>query len=276
MPTAGPKRTRTQREADLAETARLDRMGFTQREIAERIGVSSVQICFDLQKLRKRYVEMANVHAGERIGELLQSYRDVRQQALLAWEKSWQDAERVTVTVRPSSGDGLFADVVTTTTTIREGRLPGAQYLQVILDTYAAERKLLCLDQEQPAVFLTADAVVTLANTIMAAIGRHVHDPQLVQQMKMDVLQMMEASVPGAATATINAVPPTGDGEPTTVEQDADEPADPPADPPAADEPMPARVTTLTGINGINCVNGVNGAHGGGDEFLLEELEEPV
>jgi hypothetical protein len=261
MPTAGPKRTRTQREADLAETARLDRMGLTQRQIAERIGVSSVQICFDLRKLRKRYVEQANVRAGEKIGELLQSYRDVRQQALLAWEKSWQDAERVTVTVRPSSGDGLFADVVTTTTTIREGRLPGAQFLQVILDTYAAERKLLGLDQEKPTVFLTADAVVTLANTIMAAIGRHVHDPQLVQAMKMDVLAMLPPSVemPGAAAepAVAGAVSPE-------EEQVGAEPGD--EEPPEQHREAADVVQEPPHANGV-----LNGVHAGEDEFLLDE-----
>jgi hypothetical protein len=128
----------------LAETARLDRMGFTQREIAERIGVSSVQICFDLRKLRKRYVEQANVHAGEKIGELLAGYRDVRREAWQAW-----------------------------------ARKSDPRYLQAILDTYAAERRMLGLDQESPAIFMTPEALVTLANAIMSAIGRRVSDRRL-------------------------------------------------------------------------------------------------
>src|SRR5262245_27868678 len=186
MPTAGPKRTRTQREADLAETARLDRMGFTQREIAERIGVSSVQICFDLRKLRKRYVEQANVHAGEKIGELLAGYRDVRREAWQAWERSCLETRRVTTRT-----GGKHGEAVTTTV---EARLPGAEYMQVVLDTYAAERKLLGLDQEAPALFMTPDHLVGLANMFVAAVSSRVGDAEVVRLIQQDVLRLMETA----------------------------------------------------------------------------------
>jgi hypothetical protein len=242
MSTAGPKRTRTQREADLAETARLDRMGFSQREIAERIGVSSVQICFDLRKLRKRYVEQANVHAGERIGELLASYRDVRREAWLAWQKSWEDAERVSERVGGNAGDSV--------TTTREARLPGAEYLHVILDTYAGERKLLGLDLEQPTVFLSAESVVTMMNVLMDVVARRVRDPQLILELKQAILARLphqDVELPDTAADS----PTDKAAEPLAAAEQADgEPMDPPlasvpADPPAADEPAPA-------LNGVH------------------------
>jgi hypothetical protein len=223
-------------------------MGFTQRQIAERIGVSSVQICFDLRKLRKRYVEQANVHAGERIGETLAAYRDVRREAWQAWERSCLESRRVTTRTGGKNGDAV-------TTTV-EARLPGAEYLQVVLDTYAAERKVLGLDQESPALFLTPDAVVTVAKAIMSAIGRRVNDPQLVQQMKQDVLDMLPRSVEVPDSTIAEA---TSDAEPTAMEPVADEPDDAPQPSIAADPPAPYAAAAL------------NGVQGGGDEFALEE-----
>jgi hypothetical protein len=71
--------------------------------------------------------------------------------------------------------------------------------------------------------------------------------------MKQDVLAMLPRSVELPDTA---AETPTGDAEPTTVEQDADEPADPAAEPPAADEPVPT----------------LNGVHADSDGDLLEPI----
>jgi hypothetical protein len=244
MPAAGPKRTRTQREADLAETARLDRMGFTQREIAERIGVSSVQICLDLRKLRKRYVEQANVHAGERIGELLASYRDVRREAWLAWEKSWEDVERVTVRV---CGSDPFADVVTTTTTVRDRRLPGAEYLQLVMDTFASERRLLGLDLEQPTVFLNAENVVAMMNVLMDVVARRVHDPRLIAELKQAILARLphqDVDLPDTA-ADLQAVDAAESL--ATAEQADGEPPDPPQSSVAAD----ADVAADPALNGV-------------------------
>ncbi len=240
MATAGPKpgptRTKTQREADRAETARLDRMGFSQREIAQRIGVSSVQICHDLKTIRKRYVEQANVHAGERIGELLAGFRDVRREAWLAWQKSWEDAVRVS-----ERSGGLAGNSITRT---REGRLPGAEYLHVIMATYEQERRLLGLDELSAADFLSVENVMALTSAIFSAIGRRVSDPQLVQAMKLDVLAMLPGCVQVEAT-TADAETPAVDTEPATVEPVADEPADAhqasvAADPREPDEPESA------------------------------------
>jgi hypothetical protein len=209
MPNAGPKRTRTQREADLAETARLDRMGLTQRQIAQRIGVSCVQICFDLRKLRKRYVAAANVHAGERIGELLACYRDVRREAWQAWE-----------------------------------RKSDPRYLQVLLDTYAAERRLLGLDQLSPADFLTAANVVTLMNTVMAAVGMRVQDPETVQRIKEDVLRLLPATVQAEADG-LNSRPHTlGTSASPTPDARLDA-----TDATAANDTEPQPMPTLNGLH---------------------------
>jgi transcriptional regulator with XRE-family HTH domain len=108
----GPKRTRTQREGDYAEIARLDRRGWTQEQIAGQLGLSRAQVGFDLQKIRRRYVEQANVNAGEKIGELLASYRDVRAAAWSRWETT-----------------------------------SDPRHLYIVLNTYEHERKLLGLDQ---------------------------------------------------------------------------------------------------------------------------------
>jgi hypothetical protein len=237
---AAPHRTRTEREGHYAEISRLDRRGWTQQQIADELGISRAQVGFDLVKIRKRYLEMANLHAGEKIGEQLAAFRDLRKEAWEAWDASWR--ERVTVTVRPGSSDDPFGDVVTTTR--RESRVPDAAFLGVIRDTFAAEAKLLGLNQESPAVFLSTDNVVEMMNTLMLVVSRHVQDPRLVQQMKMEVLAMLPGAVElPAETPTISEVSPTGDAEPPEQHREA-----------ADAEPEPH-------VNGV-----LNGVHRGGDD----------
>jgi hypothetical protein len=190
--------------------------------------LSQQQVCFDLQRVRRRYVEQANVHAGEKIGELLAGYRDVR---TAAWEQ-WE-----------ATGD--------------------PRHLALVLSTYEHERKLLGLDQLSAAEFLTVESVVTLANAIMSAIGRRVNDPELVQQMKLDVLEMLPKSVkphdtPAALTPAADADELPDDYQLLTAAEpdaaDVDRAADPPPDADATAEPV------------------FNGVHGGPDGDLFEPI----
>ncbi len=113
--------------------------------------------------------------------------------------------------------------------------MPSEGYIRIVMDSYAAERKLLGLDQESPALFMTPDALGTLASAIFAAIGRRINDAELVRAVMRDVIGML----PPHPGMPLN--PLAVDAGPTTVEPAVDEPADAQQaadDPPEADEPV--------------------------------------
>jgi hypothetical protein len=134
-----PKRTRTERTEVLAETARLDRLGYTQRQIAARLGTTAGMVNYDLKKIRRQYLESANVSTAEKIGEMLASYRDRRQELYEAWLKSMTDLVK---TIEELNSKGEVRRLLRV---IKE-RLPNPRYQELLLKTYQAERDLLGLD----------------------------------------------------------------------------------------------------------------------------------
>ena len=148
---AGPgrHRTKTQREADAVEVERLDRRGYSQREIAARIGVAPSQVCYDLKLLRQRYREAQLAERSAAVAEKLEQYRDIRREAWEAWERSKDNKEKE-ITEKVSSL-GAQEAVAAKTEKLKaiittEGRLPGNEYLRTILETLQNERELQGLD----------------------------------------------------------------------------------------------------------------------------------
>jgi transcriptional regulator with XRE-family HTH domain len=147
---AGPgrKRTKTQREADKAEVERLDRRGYSQRQIAERLGVAPSQVCYDLKLLRKRYQDTQLAERSAAVAEKLEQYREVRREAWEAWDRSKDNKEKEikekisNLAQQAEAGAVEKLKAVITT----EGRLPGNEYLRTILETLQDERELLGLD----------------------------------------------------------------------------------------------------------------------------------
>lgn len=132
------------REDDLARVAKLDRRGYSQAEIAKVIGVSQPQISEDLKTIRQHYRQMANATYAEKVEEKRAQLREVRAQAWVAWEKSKKDGTRWAEEVTTSAtGDR------TKTTDVKEGRLPDATYLRVIIETLRDESALDGLNQPQ-------------------------------------------------------------------------------------------------------------------------------
>jgi predicted transcriptional regulator len=133
------KRTKTSREIERQKTAELDHLGFSQVEIAKRLRVSQPQVSYDLKKIRAQYRESTKVEIAEKIGEKLSQYRNLRRDLHEAWQRSWQALIR---TVELLARDGTLLGSIRT---IKE-RLPDPRFMQLILNTYAAERALLGLD----------------------------------------------------------------------------------------------------------------------------------
>ena len=153
----GPKfKKKTAKAGVLAEVAKLDMRGYPQTEIARLVGVSQPMVSAYLKQIRQQYHDARNRDAAEAIQEKLAQFRDVRNEAWLAWQKSWANVERSTeeqqlrteykyvqeddgkVTKMPR-GDKLK---VIKLIKMVEGRLPGSQYLAIINTCLIEECKL--------------------------------------------------------------------------------------------------------------------------------------
>lgn len=146
------------------EVAHLTRRGWTQVEIATKIGVSQKTISLYLKDIRRLWAENVTWEITEYVAEKLDQYREIRKEAWSAWERSKESYKRTvtekghkrTLTVKLGEGPKgrretpATADenklVVLKRVLTKEGRVPAVQFLQVVLETLEAERRLLGLD----------------------------------------------------------------------------------------------------------------------------------
>jgi hypothetical protein len=154
----GPKRTKTEREHDLAETARLDALGYSQSDIALRLKVSQPQVSADLKTLRERYEKEQQQSREISLHKHIRGLCHLRKECIEAWERSKLDHEERTVrtfrqvieaeTKTDADGNVMVVRperIIEKVNTIlhSEGRLPDNSYLRTILDTYKYEAELL-------------------------------------------------------------------------------------------------------------------------------------
>jgi hypothetical protein len=143
------KRTKTSRESALLDVARLDRRGYTTRKIAPLLGVSHVQVAYDLKVLRERYQSLTAEERKAAVAEKRLQYREIREELWQEWERSKNDAERSVKERRAKTGkapkkgqatveDAEHLKVVMTT----EGRLADANYLGKVLHVHELECRL--------------------------------------------------------------------------------------------------------------------------------------
>ena len=86
---AAPKRSRSERQRDLATIARLYiREGLKQHEIADRLGVSQQQISYDLLSLRKMWLKSALVDFNHARAEQLAKIDELERTYWEAWLSS--------------------------------------------------------------------------------------------------------------------------------------------------------------------------------------------
>lgn len=170
---ARPKlKTKTEKEAVLAEVAKLDRRGHTQHEIrkllASTLGVKVGQpmVSIYLKEIRTNYVRIQTEQRAELVAEKVEQYREVRREAWAAWERSKRNSVRRVKessppppqrdeklpgvrgfkrkdAAEPAESLRLLKQIVT-----QEGRLPANEYLATVMRTLEAECKLLGLEPE--------------------------------------------------------------------------------------------------------------------------------
>ncbi len=147
---AAPKRTKLEREAQLLDIERLHNRGYSGREIAARLELAESTIRRDLDTISQRYRETTLVERTEGVNRMLVALRDTRREAWEAWERSKENKERQVKEKIAESLDGQGNPTPDTLQRMKavvtsEGRLPGSEYLSIILRTYEEEAELLGL-----------------------------------------------------------------------------------------------------------------------------------
>lgn len=176
---ARPKvKSKTEKEAVLAEVAKLDRRGHTQHEIRKALAatfglkVGQPMVSIYLKEIRTNYVREQSEQRAELVAEKIEQYREVRREAWAAWERSKKNSTRKVSersppppqkevpdergmvgkfkggfkrkdAAEPAESLRLLKEIVT-----QEGRLPANEYLATVMKTLDAECKLLGLEPE--------------------------------------------------------------------------------------------------------------------------------
>lgn len=185
----GPKsKTRTELLDGLQQIAQMHNRGYSQTEIAIKMGLTQAAISIKLKQIRQKYVQQQEEWTHDMIAEKLEQYREVRKEAWEAWERSKLDSKKRVKEVSPSKpkqlDDGTVEEQEARVKLIltKEGRLPSAQYLQIVLDTFKAERDLLGLDEAKK---VEVNASVFSWDTLLQGIQEAV--PDTVEQQILEV-----------------------------------------------------------------------------------------
>jgi transcriptional regulator with XRE-family HTH domain len=144
----GHSRTPAQRVADRAETLSLLRRGWTQTDIAAKLGVSQSQVSYDWHMVARRMARDMEEDAKHLVLLKLEEYGEIKREAWKAWEDSKR--EQVTLTTEETStpaSPGRRGTIRRRETSVLTPGMAGVGYLRLVLQCLEAERNLLGLDQ---------------------------------------------------------------------------------------------------------------------------------
>lgn len=163
---AAHKRTRFERERDLEKAARSYCLGKTQREIAEELGVSRVQITHDLAEVRKRWQVSSVAVIDERKAEQLAKIDNLERVYWESFERSCEDkevdlAEKTSVVGDPDR---------TKASKRREGQSGNPAFLAGVQWCIEQRCKILGLEAKKDGTALVnqAQQIVIIENVITA------------------------------------------------------------------------------------------------------------
>jgi predicted transcriptional regulator len=197
----GPRFTDTEREGIKEQVALMDRQGYRQTQIAEKVGVAQAMVSMYLKQIRAEYRNRQMQHMQEAVQEKLEQYADIRREAWEAYYKSKEDTEKAVEKFYPmqipdqptgeSKEDAEYYLLSKPPTKLSEsmrrieyirtteGRLPANEYLSTILATHKAECALLGLDkqpvtpQQNTTINLNLLSLLEAARDDVASVNGH-------------------------------------------------------------------------------------------------------
>jgi hypothetical protein len=146
---AAPKRTHAQREHDLAETSRLYCSGWRQVDIADRLGVSQVQVSLDLKAIFADWRKARDGDVTEWTNAELARINALELEYWEAWRRSCADRKRTVKGARTGP-------VATTNATVTEETMLGnPAYLAGV--QWCIERRCKILGIDAPTKIAPTD-----------------------------------------------------------------------------------------------------------------------
>lgn len=159
---AAHKRTKDERERDLARLSEQYLRGVPQWKIAEMFGVSQQQVSRDLRELRRRWLQSSQANMDELIARELAKIDNLEAENWTAWERSFGEHRKDTVKfVGSPPGDVEDGDrpgtekVATERKTVTEELAGDPRFLQGI--DRCIERRCKLLGLEAPAKIAPTD-----------------------------------------------------------------------------------------------------------------------
>ena len=159
----GQKFSRLQREKILAQVEEMECRGFTHGEIAEKVGVSRVQVTLYVKKLKGRYRHYAHEDRKEAVYEQIHRLRYVRKHAWEAYFESMKErlfeTEEFGYPKFATSEDGEEVEDFDASMKLikrivkKEQRLPASQFLDIVLRTLDLEATITGLKQDAVNIF---------------------------------------------------------------------------------------------------------------------------
>lgn len=166
---AKKRRNKIGREEALATTAQLNRMGYTETDIAKKLGVSQPQVSYDIKKIKERYRDAILQTRHAIVIEKLETLQDIRKGVTEEFQHS-KALQKVVTEKEPERKclvcQGLGQIAVPSGDEIKvcdackgKGKTGGVvkrtetaggdyrAYYSIILDTLKQERELLGLDE---------------------------------------------------------------------------------------------------------------------------------
>lgn len=135
-------RTDLQKQLDRDKLVKLMRRGWSIEMVAEELGLSLNQATTDYHAVIRDFVAQREAPSEQLISLKMEEYAEIKREAWLAWEKSKNKIEKEafeTIT----NPDGSVREIAKK---YLEGRLPGSEYLTIILQCLKAEREMLGLN----------------------------------------------------------------------------------------------------------------------------------
>jgi hypothetical protein len=155
---AAPKRTKAQREADLAEISRLYCSGWRQADIADRLSVSQQQISLDLKAIFADWRKARDGAITEWTNAELAKINALEVEYWDAWRRSCEDRTRVVKGARVTPGK-TGKQTATNATTTTETLLGNPAYLAGV--QWCIERRCKILGIDAPIKVAPTDPAGT-------------------------------------------------------------------------------------------------------------------
>lgn len=156
---AAPKRTRQQRLADRAKMVKLIRKGYSQKRIAEELGICQQQVSYDWKIVQNELKDNVSKDHRAIVAAKLSELEEIKQEAWKAYEKSKDPAKKRVVEEKEVPTEQGILTLLKKTRTM-EGRDGDATHLGVVLSAIRQEREILGLDPAKKVDMTSVSAEV--------------------------------------------------------------------------------------------------------------------